>query len=64
VDPARSAPGGPALWRSETGIPLPDHHTPPEWVDDLAARFSALGIGPEAPPAAIQQTTRRPDQDL
>lgn len=35
---------GDALWRSEAGIPLPDHRTPPEWVDDLSARFTALGI--------------------
>jgi aminoglycoside phosphotransferase (APT) family kinase protein len=45
---------GDALWRSEAGIPLADHRTPPEWVDDLAARFSMLGIDPHAPPAAIQ----------
>ena len=37
---------GDALWRSEAGIPLPDHRTPPEWVDDLAARFSMLSIDP------------------
>jgi aminoglycoside phosphotransferase (APT) family kinase protein len=43
---------GDALWRSEAGIPLADHRTPPEWVDDLATRFSVLGIDPEAPPAA------------
>ena len=36
------------LWHSEAGIPLNDHRTPPEWVDDLAARFSALGIDPKA----------------
>ena len=41
---------GDALWRSEAGIPLADHRTPPEWVDDLAARFGMLGIDPEAPP--------------
>lgn len=41
---------GDALWRSEAGIPLPDHRTPPEWVDDLAVRFSALGIDPEIMP--------------
>jgi hypothetical protein len=35
------------LWHSEAGIPLNDHRTPPQWVDDLAARFSALGIDPE-----------------
>jgi aminoglycoside phosphotransferase (APT) family kinase protein len=35
---------GDALWRSEAGVPLPDHRTPPEWVDDLADRFTALGI--------------------
>jgi aminoglycoside phosphotransferase (APT) family kinase protein len=55
---------GDALWHSEAGIPLNDHRTPPQWVDDLAARFSALGIDPEVPPAAIQETTRRPNQDL
>jgi aminoglycoside phosphotransferase (APT) family kinase protein len=54
---------GDALWRSEAGLPLPDHRTPPEWVDDLAARFSALGIDPQAPPpATIQETTRRANQ--
>jgi hypothetical protein len=37
---------GDALWHTEAGIPLPDHRTPPEWVDDLAARFAQLGIGP------------------
>ncbi|MEV5960642.1 phosphotransferase [Kribbella sp. NPDC051952] len=37
---------GDALWRSEAGVPLPDHRTPVAWVDDLAARFSALGIDP------------------
>jgi hypothetical protein len=54
---------GDALWHSEAGIPLNDHRTPPQWVEDLAARFSQLGIDPEAPPAAIQQTARRPNQD-
>jgi aminoglycoside phosphotransferase len=39
---------GDALWRSEAGIPLADHRTPPEWVEDLSMRFSALGIDPEA----------------
>ncbi|HEY0689857.1 MAG TPA: aminoglycoside phosphotransferase family protein [Kribbella sp.] len=39
-----------ALWRSEAGVPLPDHRTPPAWVDDLAKRFAALGIDPDAPP--------------
>jgi len=38
-----------ALWRSEAGIPLTDHRTPPERADDLAARFTMLGIDPEAP---------------
>jgi aminoglycoside phosphotransferase (APT) family kinase protein len=37
---------GDALWRSEAGIPLADHRTPPDWVDDLAARFRALGMDP------------------
>ncbi|MFD3399230.1 phosphotransferase family protein [Kribbella sp. NPDC058693] len=35
---------GDALWRSEAGVPLPDHRTAAEWVDDLADRFTALGI--------------------
>jgi aminoglycoside phosphotransferase (APT) family kinase protein len=34
---------GDALWRAEAGIPLPDKRTPAQWVDDLAARFAALG---------------------
>ncbi len=55
---------GDALWRSEAGIPLPDHRTPPEWAEDLAARFSALGIDPEATSADIQDTVRRADQNL
>ncbi|TCC50790.1 aminoglycoside phosphotransferase family protein [Kribbella capetownensis] len=37
---------GDALWRSEQGVPLPDHRTPHAWVDDLAHRFTALGINP------------------
>jgi hypothetical protein len=44
--------GPDALWRGEAGLPLTDHRTPPERVDDLAARFTMLGIDPEAPPAA------------
>ena len=43
---------GDALWRSEAGIPLADHRTPPEWVDNLATRFTMLGIDPKSPPAA------------
>lgn len=35
---------GDVLWRSEAGIHLPDHRTPPEWVEDIEARFTALGI--------------------
>ena len=34
---------GDALWRTEAGIPLPDRRTPEQWVDDLNARFAALG---------------------
>jgi aminoglycoside phosphotransferase (APT) family kinase protein len=44
---------GDALWRSEEGIPLPDHRTPAAWVDDLSERFSELGIDPETPPADV-----------
>jgi len=43
---------GDVLWRSEAGLRLPDHRTPPEWADDLAGRFSALGLDPAAPPPA------------
>jgi hypothetical protein len=45
---------GDALWHSEADIPLNDHRTPSEWVDDLAARFNALGIDPEVLPTATQ----------
>jgi aminoglycoside phosphotransferase (APT) family kinase protein len=37
---------GDVLWRTDAGIHLADHRTPPGWVDDLAARFRALGLGP------------------
>ncbi|MGH3549184.1 MAG: phosphotransferase family protein [Pseudonocardiaceae bacterium] len=46
---------GDALWRSEAGIPLPDHRTPTAWVDDLSMRFSALGINPETSAATAEQ---------
>lgn len=46
---------GDVLWHSEAGLPLNDPRTPPEWVEDLAARFSALGTGPEAPPGASRR---------
>jgi aminoglycoside phosphotransferase (APT) family kinase protein len=39
---------GDVLWRSEAALPLADHRTPPQWVEDLATRFSALSIAPEA----------------
>jgi aminoglycoside phosphotransferase (APT) family kinase protein len=51
---------GDVLWRSEAGIPLADHRTPPDWVDDLAARFSMLGIDPGAAPAAVRGRRCRP----
>jgi aminoglycoside phosphotransferase (APT) family kinase protein len=35
---------GDALWRSEAGVALPDGGTPSEWVDDLHARLSSLGL--------------------
>ncbi|WP_250030836.1 phosphotransferase family protein [Paractinoplanes maris] len=31
------------LWRAEAGVALPDRRTPAQWVDDLGARFTALG---------------------
>lgn len=39
---------GDALWRAEAGVALPDHRTPAEWVDDLDARFAALGTFDQA----------------
>jgi len=35
---------GDALWRSEAGLPLPDHRTPAAWIDDLCTRFADLGM--------------------
>ena len=35
---------GDVVWRTEAGIPLADHRTPPDWIDDLAARFRGLGM--------------------
>jgi aminoglycoside phosphotransferase (APT) family kinase protein len=35
---------GDALWRSEAGIPLPDHRSPGAWADDIAARLRMLSI--------------------
>jgi hypothetical protein len=46
---------GDVLWRSEAGLPLNDHRTPPQWVEDLAARFSALGVDPGTPAGASQR---------
>jgi aminoglycoside phosphotransferase (APT) family kinase protein len=34
---------GDVLWRSEAGLPLPDHRSAGEWVADLADRFRTLG---------------------
>lgn len=34
------------LWRSEAGVPLPDHRAPAAWVDDLSVRLSELGVQP------------------
>ena len=61
LSPARVMAGhlrqalGDVLWRSEAGLPLADHRTPPQWVEDLAEHFSALSINPGAPPAANQR---------
>jgi aminoglycoside phosphotransferase (APT) family kinase protein len=35
---------GDALWRTEAGIPLPDHRSPGAWVDDITARLRELSI--------------------
>lgn len=48
---------GDALWHSEAGLPLNDHRTPPQWVDDLAARFSALGPSGNRNPLYCRVTT-------
>jgi aminoglycoside phosphotransferase (APT) family kinase protein len=37
---------GDVLWRTDAGIHLADHRTPPDWVDDLAVRFRTLGLAP------------------
>ena len=47
---------GDVLWRSEAGLPLADHRTPSQWVEDLAARFRAVSIDPEAPAPAPAKT--------
>jgi len=35
---------GDALWRTESGVALPERGTPRAWVDDLRRRFATLGI--------------------
>ena len=35
---------GDVLWRSELGLPLPDHRSPGAWVGDIAARLGDLSI--------------------
>lgn len=40
---------GDVLWRSEAGFSLPSGGTPATWVDGLAARLAALGVGPSRP---------------
>jgi aminoglycoside phosphotransferase (APT) family kinase protein len=37
---------GDVRWRTDAGIHLADHRTPPDWVDDLSARFAELGLDP------------------
>jgi aminoglycoside phosphotransferase (APT) family kinase protein len=37
---------GDVRWRTDAGIHLADHRTPPDWVDDLAVRFAALSLDP------------------
>jgi Phosphotransferase enzyme family len=37
---------GDVLWRTDAGLPLADHRTAPDWVDDLSARFRALALDP------------------
>ncbi|MEU4690563.1 aminoglycoside phosphotransferase family protein [Actinoplanes sp. NPDC023714] len=58
---------GDALWRAEAGVALPDHRTPAQWVDDLEARFAALGLVSGAAPsgtgAARARPPRRPSRE-
>jgi aminoglycoside phosphotransferase (APT) family kinase protein len=35
---------GDVLWRSEAGLPLPDHRAPGEWVAEMAARFRSCAV--------------------
>ena len=54
---------GDAWWRAEAGVPLPDHRTPGQWVDDLDARFAAprknvRGLGWEPCPTKSRQSSR------
>jgi aminoglycoside phosphotransferase (APT) family kinase protein len=35
---------GDALWRTETGVALPEHGTPSRWVEELRERFDRLDI--------------------
>lgn len=35
---------GDVLWRGEAGLHLPDRRGPEQWIEDLDARFTALGI--------------------
>ena len=35
---------GDVLWRSEAGLPLPDHRSPGAWVGDIAAQLGDLSI--------------------
>ncbi len=37
---------GDVVWRTDAGIHLADHRTPPDWVDDLSARFAELSLDP------------------
>ncbi|MFG1606742.1 phosphotransferase family protein [Actinoplanes sp. NPDC049265] len=39
---------GDARWRAEAGVPLPDHRTPAQRVDDLEARFVASDRVPQS----------------
>jgi aminoglycoside phosphotransferase (APT) family kinase protein len=35
---------GDALWRTEAGVALPEGGTPPQWIDELELRMTALDI--------------------
>jgi Phosphotransferase enzyme family len=46
---------GDVLWHSEAGLPMADHRTPPQWVEDLGARRKVIKAARAAPLARRQR---------